>query len=119
MTTISKLYEKWCAQPDHGARDRLLSQVLVGDGNSAGEPLAYCSNLEDANKAVNQAWGGVEEETAPRYTCLVDETAEEGRKKCVVEWWPDDNTHIATPRFETEAEAKAFAAYVFASLEAE
>ena len=114
MPTVKEVYEIWCSQPDNLARNRLLVRALGGEGQ---EVPAYCDRLEDADKAIAQAWGGVEEESAPRYNCLIGETADEGKKKCVIEWWPDDDTHIVTPRFETESEAKAFAAYLFATLE--
>lgn len=117
MPITKKLYDKWQAQPDNQTRNRLLADALGVDYTVIGEIPEYCDNLAAADKAILQAWGSIEEETAPRYTCLESETADEGRKKCLVEWWPDDDTHIVTPRFSTEAEAKAFAAYLFATLE--
>ncbi len=117
MSTVDKYYEIWRSQPDNAARNLLLEEVLGGGGVQANRVPDYCGNLDDAEKAVSLAWGNVEEETAPRYNCLIEGTAHEGRKQCVIEWWPDDDTHIVTPRFEEESEAKAFAAYLFASLE--
>ena len=119
MATVEQFYQTWSAQSDNQARNRLLAGVLGGKTNEAVNIPDYCGNLKVANEAISKAWGNIEEETAPRYNCLVGETAQEGKKKCFVEWWPDDNTHIVTPRFDTEAEAKAFAAYVFASFELE
>lgn len=117
MPTVKELYETWCAQPDNQARNKLLLYALGANVNGISEIPEYCDSLKDANQAVSKAWGNVEEESAPRYSCQIGETAEEGKRECVVEWWPDDDTHIVTPRFATEAEAKAFAAYLFASLE--
>jgi hypothetical protein len=119
MPTVKKLYEIWRSQPDNQARNRLVAEVLGIETQENGAIPDYCDNPNDAEKAVVKAWGSVEEETAPRYNCLIGETAQQGKKQCVIEWWPDDNTHIVTPRFETESEAKAFAAYLFATLEAE
>ena len=119
MLKVQEYYKIWSSQPDDQAKNRLLAKVLsVGPFDESQIP-SYCETLKDADQAILSAWGTVEEETAPRFSCLIGETADENKKKCIVEWWPDDNTHIVTPRFETESEAKAFAAFLFSSLEAE
>ncbi len=116
LPVVKKFYEVWCSQADNAGRNRLLAKAL-GQRVAAGEQApAYCDDPNESERAINLAWGNVEEESVPRYNCQISETADQSRRRCVVEWWPDDDTHIMTPRFETESEAKAFAAYVFSLL---
>ncbi|MBF0369014.1 MAG: hypothetical protein HQL52_06095 [Magnetococcales bacterium] len=117
MASIESLFAHWNSLEDLRAKDRLLAKLL--DGTADGEPPHYCTDLAKAQEAMDQAWAFVEEAAPIRVSCHIRGNAQGGGQNCHVEWWPDDDTHLVTPTFSTEAESRAFAAFVFASLEAD
>lgn len=107
-------HEKWVAA-DGRQRDRMVADVL---GVSVADDALphYTTSLQDAQQAMDRAWVLMEEAAPVRISCHVALAGAEGRKQCHVEWWPADGDHLTTPTFTTEAESRAFAAFVFASL---
>jgi len=132
---IEALYDEWQAAGDPHTRDRMVAEALGGEVVERGgeiqvrwhhegvppeEPLpAYTTNLNDAARAMDQAWESVEEFAPVQLHCRRDPDHPHRRGDCVVEWWPDEESHVATPHFPTEAESRAFAAFAFARLQRE
>ncbi|RMF86074.1 MAG: hypothetical protein D6739_03685 [Nitrospirae bacterium] len=130
---IEALYEEWQQATGPRERDRMVAEALGGEvfatpeglrvrwhheGLPAEEPLPeYTTHLTAAARAMDQAWDLVEEFAPVRIHCRRDPNHPTQRGDCVVEWWPDEESHVATPRFPTEAESRAFAAFAFARLQ--
>ncbi|HBB40307.1 MAG: hypothetical protein COW73_03155 [Nitrospirae bacterium CG18_big_fil_WC_8_21_14_2_50_70_55] len=129
---IKVLYDEWQRGGGLRTRDRLVATALGGEVVEAGgaprvrwhheglvpeeELPTYTTNLNDAARAMDQAWEGVEEAAPVRILCQRDPNHPRQRGDCLVEWWPDEENHVATPRFASEAEGRAFAAFAFARL---
>lgn len=128
-TMDEELLERWNAASDLRAKDRLVAEALgaeivEGDGSVIAKwkhhgevelPL-YTSHLSDAERAMEMAWELMEESTPYRVSCSVQRGGESGSRDCYVEWWEEEGDHNVTPIFPTEAESRAFAAYVFAQM---
>ncbi len=132
---IEALYDEWRQAGDPRTRDRMVAEALGGEVVEAGgavqvrwrhegqvpeEPLpAFTTNLNDAARAMDYAWESVEEAAPFRIHCRRDPDHPRQRGDCRVEWWPDEENHVATPHFPSEAEGRAFAAFAFARLQRE
>ncbi len=132
---IEALYEEWQKGGDARTRDRMVAEALGGEVVQVGDEVrvrwhhegvppeetlpAYTTNLNAAARAMDQAWEMVEEFAPVRLHCRRDPEHPERRGDCTVEWWPDEESHVATPHFPTEAESRAFASFAFARLQRE
>ena len=131
---IDALYSEWQEAGSPRARDRLLAAALGGEVTGDGDPHVqwhhrgrpereplppYTTNLNVAAQAMDQAWETLEEFAPHQIHCQRDPDNPTQRGDCFVEWWPDEETHVFTPRFPTEAETRAFAAFAFARLQRE
>lgn len=132
MSTLEQLYAEWQRETGPRARDCLVARALGGsilEGDSLlrvqwkhhGIQILphYCSNLQDAQAAMDQAWSLMEEEAPVRVHCSLEQSAETGRRHCTVTWWLNDEIHCVTPCFDSEAESRAFAAFAFSRQEAD
>jgi len=131
---IDALFEEWQQAADPRMRDQILAEALGGEVTHNGEPLVrwhhegrpeseplppYTTNLNAATQAMNQAWDALEEIAPHKIHCQRDPAHPHQRGDCFIEWWPDEETHVFTPRFSAESEARAFAAFAFARLQRE
>jgi hypothetical protein len=119
MLNVENLYRTWKDQPDIRSRDRLVAEAIAGGSLPPEAPIPhYASDRHLAGKAMDDAWRHREEE-APVRVCgrAVPSNDRAGHTDCHVEWWSEEQGHTVTPRFPTESEARAFAAFAFARLE--
>ncbi|MBF0285126.1 MAG: hypothetical protein HQL51_11785 [Magnetococcales bacterium] len=117
MPTVEELHARWQAVEEPRERDKLVARAL-GEKNGKGKTPHYVSDLLEAQRAMDKAWRAMEEAAPARIVCQVARGTGRKERHCHVEWWPDDGSHVATPTFASEAESRAFAAFVFASLQA-
>ncbi|MEG3640903.1 hypothetical protein [Magnetococcus sp. PR-3] len=118
MNVVERLFNQWQAQPESRAKDELLASVL-GDNRSGTSIPRYCTDIGEAQVAMDRAWMLLEESAPVRIACHVEgHGRQDGGRQCHVEWWPEDGAHHATPEFESEAESRAFAAFAFLKMEA-
>ncbi|WP_143711400.1 hypothetical protein [Magnetococcus marinus] len=116
MNAVDKFYGQWQSQAGPHGRDALLARLL---GDDESHMPCYCTNIGDAQSAMDRAWLLLEESAPVRIACHVaGQGRDTGGRRCHVEWWPDDGEHYTTPQFESEAESRAFAAFAFLKLEA-
>ncbi|MBF0620911.1 MAG: hypothetical protein HQL54_03185 [Magnetococcales bacterium] len=111
MTSIQSLFDTWRGQPDAVHRDQLVAFALHYD-NSDHLPH-YSTDMKASLSAMSEAWGVMEEHAPAQVICSSDHSG------CRVEWWMDEGDHLITPTFSSEAESRAFAAFAFASIEAD
>ncbi|MBF0187158.1 MAG: hypothetical protein HQL50_04460 [Magnetococcales bacterium] len=111
MERLDSLYDRWRQIGDLRCRDKALASLLGGSLGKTGKIPRFCSRTSDAQRAMDRAWAHLEENAPYRVSC-----SDSGRK-CRVEWWPDEDEHLVTPLFSTEAESRAFAAFAFTMLE--
>jgi len=132
---IEVLYDEWRRVADPRTRDRMVAEALAGEVVEVGGAIqvrwrhegrvpeeslpAFSTNLNDAARAMEYAWESVEEVAPFRIHCRRNPDHPRQRGDCQVEWWPDEESHVATPHFSTEAEGRAFAAFAFARLQRE
>ncbi|MBF0611392.1 MAG: hypothetical protein G8345_08645 [Magnetococcales bacterium] len=113
--TMAALHQQWLQTNSSQEKDDLVAWAL-GTAQPDQPPPPYSTDLIYAQQAMDRAWILMEETAPVRISCNLSNAGPQGHRQCYVEWWPADGSHVLTPCFTTEAESRAFAAFVFAKL---